>query len=194
MRPQIHQRNSGRLQMRLEMFLEREAGVIGAEGDAALRRGPGRLRRLGRLLHEIQHRENPLFDLVAAIGVSFVGAADGIADVLLEVIQRVVKFAQQESLLHRLRKEQVDGIHMAVGHAENIIRLLHQFPCQHAAARVGNVYAQFAQGPHRMDAGRLALQGADAGRNGLEILAAPGGMLKETFGHRAAADISGANK
>ena len=113
--------------MALEMFLEGEAGVVGAQGDAALRRGRGGLRALGGLLQEIEHGENPLLDLVAAIGVSFVGAADGIADVLLEVIQRLVKFAQQERLLHRLRKQEVDGIHVAVGHAENIIRLLHQF-------------------------------------------------------------------
>ena len=87
------------------MLLEREAGVIGPQGDAALRRGAGRFRRLGGLFHEIEHRENPLLDLVAAIGVSLVGAADGVADVLLEVIQRVVKFPQQKSLLHRLRKQ-----------------------------------------------------------------------------------------
>ena len=180
--------------MRLEMLFEGEAGVIGAEGDAALRRSRGRLRRLGGLLHEIKHRENPLFDLVAAVGVSFVGAADGIADVLLKIIQRVVKFAQQKGLLHRLRKEDVDRIHMAVGHAENIIRLLHQMRGEHAAARVGNIYAQFAQGPHGVDAGRLPFHRAEAGRKNPEILAAPGGVLKESFGHRAAANITGANK
>ena len=96
MRPQVHQRNPAGLQVALEMFLEGKAGMIGAERDAALRRAasPGRLRRLGGLIHEFKHRENPLLDLVAAIGVSFVGAADGIADVLLVIIQRLVKFAQ----------------------------------------------------------------------------------------------------
>ena len=162
--------------MLLEMFLEREARVVGSQGDAALRRGAGRFRRLGGLLHEIKHRVNPLLDLVPAVGVSLVGAADGVADVLLEVIQRVVEFPQQKSLLQRLRKKGGDRIHMAVGHSENIIRLLHQFARQMAAAPAGNVYAQLAQRPHRMGARRLPLQGADAGRACLEILAAPDGV------------------
>jgi hypothetical protein len=121
-------------------------------------------------------------------------AADGIADVLLKVIQRFVEFAQQKSFFHRLRKEQVDGVHVAVGHAENIIGFLHQFAAQHAAAHVGNINAQIAQGAHGMGAGRQPLHGADAGGVGLEILAAPDGVLKESFGHRAAANIAGANK
>jgi hypothetical protein len=45
-----------------------------------------------------------------------------------------------------------------------------------------------------MDAGRLPLQSADAGGDGLEIMAAPGGVLKESFGHRAATDVASANK
>ena len=62
-------------------------------------------RRGGRvaLLDEIEHGENALLDLVAAIGISLVGAADGVADVLLEFVQRLVKFPQQKGLLRRVR-------------------------------------------------------------------------------------------
>ena len=89
--------------MLLERFLELVAAVVGAQGDAASRRGRGAAGGLAVCSMKLSMRGNALLDLVAAVGVDLVGAADGIADVLLEFVQRLVKFAQQEGLLRRLR-------------------------------------------------------------------------------------------
>ena len=83
---------------------------------------------------------------------------------------------------------------MAVGHAENVIGLLDQIGREHAAALLGNIDAQLLEGAHGMGAGRLALHGAHAGGNSLEIRPALRGVAKKALGHRTAADIARANE
>jgi hypothetical protein len=70
-------------------------------------RSGGRHLALGGLLDEIEHGKNALFDLVPAVGISLIRAADGIADVLLKFVQRFVKFPQQKRLLRRLGKSRL---------------------------------------------------------------------------------------
>ena len=189
----VRHRDLVALQMSFERLFEREPGVIAAQGDAALGRVGGCHLALGCLINEIEHGKNALFDLVPAVGVSFVRAADGIADVLLVFIQGFVKFPQQR-LLRRLRKQQVDRVHVAVGHAEDIIGPIHQFGGEHAAAQRGDIHAQFLEGAHGVGTGRLALQGADPGGEHAAIRPPTRGVAEQPFGHRAAANVPGANK
>ena len=123
------------LEMLLDGFLELEAAVIGAESNG--RGFPGH--RDLRLVQETQQRSDALLDLVAAIEIHLVRAADGIADVLIEKIECFVEFAQQKGPLGCLRKEQTNGVYMAVGHAEDIVGLLHQLSRQWAAALARDV-------------------------------------------------------
>ena len=83
---------------------------------------------------------------------------------------------------------------MVVRHPKYIIRLLHQFVRQHAAARAGDVNPQLPQRPDGVDARRLPINGPDPGGQNPIILALPDGVLEKSSGHRAAANISGANK
>jgi hypothetical protein len=83
---------------------------------------------------------------------------------------------------------------MAVGHAENIIGLLHQFSRQHPAALFGNINSEVSQRAYRMGAGRLAIDCANTRRNHTVIVSSFDGMTEKAFSHGAAADVSGADK
>ena len=127
--------------------------------------------------------------------IDLVGPADRIADVLFEHVERFVEFAQQKSLFRRLRIEQHDRVHVAVGHAEDVIGLLHQLRREHAAALAGDVDARVPSPPApraRWAAGRPSRPGRPTARGNRRGPATA--WRKMPFGHRAAADIAGANE
>ena len=143
---------------------------------------------------KFEHGEYALLDLVAAVGISFIGTANRVGDVLFEFVERLVKFPQEKGLFRGVRKEQVDLIDMAVGHAKNVIGPLDQIGGEHAAALLGNIDVQLLEGAHGVGAGRLALHGAHPGGNSLAIRPALRGVAKKALGHRTAADITRANE
>ncbi len=53
---------------------------------------------------------------------------------------------------------------MAVGHAKDIVSLLHEIGSEHAAALPGNIDAQLLYGLDGIRAGRLAFHGPEPGR------------------------------
>jgi len=175
-----------------EGLFELETAMIGPEGDLRRMRGAGR--GLGALAQKAKQGDDALLDLIPAIQIDLVRAPDGVADVLLKQLEGFVEFAQQKRLLGRLRVQQQDAVHVAVGHADDVIRRLNQVGRQHAAADVRNVYAQFLDRLNRERAGRLTVGRAQPGRHGLEVILAGHRPPKKAFSHRAAADVSGADK
>src|SRR5437899_1642307 len=109
------------------------------------------------MLDEAQQGYNALLDLIPAIEVYVVRAADRIANVLLELIQGFVKFAQEESFFGSHRIKHHDRIDMAVGHAEDEISLVDQICRQHPTALAGDVDPEFFKRLYSVSTGRLAL-------------------------------------
>ena len=81
---------------------------------------------------------------------------------------------------------------MAVGHPKDVVGLPDEVGREGLTAEGGQVNPQFLKRPHGVFAGRLPLAGAQAGRH--DPIAAFGNMPEDAFSHRAAADISGADK
>ena len=182
------------LQVFYESLLQFEAAVIRADGESHGRRLGGNTSQNVILFHKFQQGDNPLVDLVTAIFIHIKRTADGIADVFFKLLQRVVEFAEHKGFFRRPGIHPVDGIHVAVGHAEDEIGLPDEVGGEGAAALIRDVHAHFEHGHDGMRRGRLAIHGPDAGRVHLEIPAPARGMTEYTFRHGAAADISGANK
>jgi len=152
-------------QMFFQRFLQIKAAVVRANrkiGDGgcgcAVRRGYHFV-----LFHKFQKRGDALFDLIAAMHIDFIRAADGIADVFLERLKSVVKLAQQKSFFRRRRIQKRNRVHMRMGHSKNIIRLPHQIRSQRAAALVGNINAQFTHRRDGMLRRRLSVNRAKSG-------------------------------
>src|SRR5438128_1684601 len=70
-------------------------------------------------------------------------AANRVANVLLEQVERLVEFAQQESFLGGLRVQQHHRINVAMSHPEDVIGLLDHFRREHPAALARDINAQF---------------------------------------------------
>src|ERR1041385_4226216 len=96
------------------------------------------------LFDEVQKRGDALLDLIAAVQIDIIRAANGIADILLEEVQRFVKFTQQEGFFGGLRESEHDGINMVMSHPDDVISLMNQLGSDHAAAEVGNIDTQLA--------------------------------------------------
>ena len=180
-------------QVLLQGFFQLEPAMIGANGDGR-RSVRGDQARGFPLFDEVQQRRNPLLDLIAAVQIHLIGATDRIADVFLEEIQRFVEFAQQKGFFGCFRKRQHHRIDMVMGHANDIIGLAHQLGSDRPAAQVGNVDAQFSDRLHGVRAGRLAFHSPKPSRKHPVIAASLRGQAKNALGHRAAADVSRADK
>ena len=190
--PEIRHAQGTLQQKFFERFLQLVARVVRADRDrdglVAGQRGAL------ALLDEPQQRHDPLLDLIAAVQIDFVRAADRVADIFFERVEGFVEFPEQERFFGRVRIKQGHGVHVAVRHAEDIIRLLHHLRRQHPAALIGNVDAQFL---HRLDgigAGRLAVHRAESGRQNAVMAAALDGLPEYSFGHRTATNVACANE
>ena len=184
--------NAQLAQVFAQRFLERETAMVRANRDGDFSSGiAGGGSGLG-LFQKIQHGENALFDLVAGVAIRLKRAPDGVADVLFVFIKRVVKLAHKKCFFRSLGKEQAHGIHMAVRHSEDVIGLGNQLGREHAAALGGNLNAQLFERVNGMQAGRLAIHRADA--SGQDLIAAARRVAEEPLGHRAAANVAGANE
>ena len=151
-------------------------------------------RRRGGLVDKFQNRSDALFDLIAAVRVNVEGAADRIGDVFFIKLQRVIELAEQESFLSRVGIHHHHLIDVAVRHAENEINPRHQFARQRAAPLGGNIDAQLLHRAHRVQAGRLAVDRADARRKH-EIF--PGSLdrvAKKPLGHWTSANVTRADE
>ena len=91
--------------MLLQRFFQFITAVVRAQGEVDRRHGfrDVRDRQNFMLFHKFQQRGDPLLDLIAAILIDFVGAADRVADVFFKFFERFVKFAQQKGFVRRLR-------------------------------------------------------------------------------------------
>ena len=182
-------------QVLLQQLLQLVATMIRADGDGlgrcgATGGGGGR----GRLLDEFHHRGDALLDLIAAIAIHVERAANGIGNVILEAVQRVIELAQKEGLFRRLWIQEHHRIDMAVRHAEDVIGLHHRVPAEHPAALMADVDANLPESAHGIFAGRQAIDRAHAGGYDLAIGPPLGGMAKQPLGHGAAANVASADK
>ena len=109
--------------------------------------------------------------------------------------QGVVKFPEQKGFIRRVREHQVDHLHVPVGHADDHVGLGGEFGGQHQAPLGGDVDIEILHGADRIPAWRLAVLGAHPGRFHDEVSFV---LLDETpeqaLGHRAAADVTGADE
>ncbi len=147
----------------LDGFLQFVTTVVRAQREHDSRTISGTRRRGFAMVNKAQERRDPLLDLVAGVHVDLVGAADRITDVLFEHVERVVEFAEEKGFFGRLGIEKEHRVHMAMGHAEDVIGFLHDIGGELAAALPGNVDAQFLDCLDGVGAGWLAFDGADAG-------------------------------
>ena len=180
--------------MFLQRLLQLVTGMIRAQrhGHGPLPHRPGR--HAVAHLDEAQHRHDPLLNLIAAIHINLIRTANRIADVLLKGIERFIEFAQQKSFFRRLRVQEHDSIYVTVGHAENVIGMMHEVRGQHPAALIGNINAQFANGFDGVGAGRLAIHRAESGGHHAKISVALNRVPKDSLGHRTPANVPRANK
>ena len=192
-RPEVRHAHAALLQVLLQRLFEFVAAVIRPDGNGRRPATPLPCPRLA-VLDERQQRHDPLLQLVTAIEIDLVRTPNGIADVLLERMQRLIELAQQKRLFRRLRIQRHHRVNMAVGHAEDIIRLPHQVRGQHPAAQSRDIDPQLLGGLHRVGARRRALDRAQARRHHAVLSASLGGLAENAFGHRAAAHVSGANE
>ena len=142
-----------------------------------------------------EQRDDPLLDLVPAIEIDLVGAADGVADVLFEEIQGLVELAQQEGLLRRLRDRATRRFRCGCGSCRRYNRP--GAPARGSASGCAGAEISMpnsSQGLHRVGARRLALHRAQARREDTVIAPALDGVAKQPLGHGAAANVAGANK
>jgi len=146
------------------------------------------------LINEVQHRCDALLNLVTTVAIHLEGATDGIANVILVSVESFIKFAQQKSFFRGLRVEKRDGVHMAVGHAEDVFGLGNHFRGEMAAAVIADIDAELTQGAHRVVAGGLAVHRANAGRCDLDVPAPAHRVPEQPFSHGAAANISRADE
>ena len=195
-RAKIADRQAAFAQKRLERFLEFVTAVIRAE--CKINDGCGCLIGIFRkevvLFHKFQKRDDALLNLIAALDINMIRAANRIADVFFVRLQRLVKFAQQKSFFRRLRIQQRHRVRVAVRHAQNQIRRAHQLRRQRAAALPGNINTNLA---HRLDGmmrRQFAVNRANARRHDAELATALDGVTEKPLGHRAATDIAGAKK
>ena len=181
--------------MLLERLLEFVTGVVGTErqGNRLLFRLRG-LRASEGLIDEFQHGSDSLFDLVAAFPINLIRAANRVGDVLLEHIESLVKFTEQERLFGRLRIQEINGVDVAMRHAENVIGFIDHLGREHAAPLLRYVDAQFPQRRHGIGAGRLAIDRPHACREGVKVAAPFHRMPEQALRHRAATNVSRANE
>jgi hypothetical protein len=135
-----------------------------------------------------------LLDLVAGVQVNFVGPADRIADVLLELVEGFVEFAQEEGFFGREREQHHDRIDVAVGHPKDEIGLLHQIGGKHAAALVGDVDAELSNGLDSVGTGWLAISGAEPRGDNAVTASVPNSSPEDALSHGAAANVTCANE
>ena len=179
------------LEMALEGFFKLEAAVVATDREHGFLLG---CRGWMILFDETEKGRNALFNLVAAGHVDVEGTADRIADVLLIRVERVVEFAEEERLVGRLGMKQENGVHVPVGHPEDVVGFLHQLPGQHLAALLADVDADLAAGADGVMAGSLPVHGPDSGGENAEISPLPDRTPEDAFSHGAAADVPGADE
>ena len=83
---------------------------------------------------------------------------------------------------------------MAASHRENVSRLANHRFREWLTAEPGDIDTERAQDRNGMRTGWLPRDRADPGRGDLNIVAPSHHLLKKRLGHRAAADVSGADK
>jgi hypothetical protein len=177
--------------MLFQRILEPKSAVISPQGKGD---GPCGAGSVAVLLHEAQDGLDALLDLVAAVEVNLQVAANGIRDVLLPEVERVIELSQHEGLLLRLRVKQRDRLDVTACHAKDVIRLLHHRAREHPAALTGDVDAQLSERADRVGAGGLAVDGPNPGRDDAVAAASLYRMPEQAFRHGATADVSGADK
>ncbi len=83
---------------------------------------------------------------------------------------------------------------MRPGHCEDPCGPCNEVIREGLAAKLGEVDAEALEDLHRMDAGGLAPDGADAGAGDLDVFAPGEELAHEALGHGTAADITRANE
>lgn len=83
---------------------------------------------------------------------------------------------------------------MTVGHAEDVISPVDQFLGEHLAALPRDIDAKFPGSLNRMTAGRLAFHGAESGRDHAVITTTRRYVAEDSFSHRTATNVAGANE
>src|SRR4051812_10852684 len=91
------------------------------------------------LFKKFQHGYNTLLYLITDVQVNFVGATNRVGDVLLENIEGFIEFTKDKNFISGLRVKQGNCVHVTMGHSEDIVRLMDQFPREHPAALSRNV-------------------------------------------------------
>lgn len=87
-----------------------------------------------------------------------------------------------------------NGFHVSACHADNQIRLLDKLIREHGTPLVGDVDSELAEGFNGVGTGTLTIHGRHPGRAHLNPGVLAQQMPGETFGHRTAADVSGADE
>ena len=131
------------------------------------------------------------FDVRLAGLIGLTRASDGICYVCAAALGCLVE-AQEAGFRRHFGKKQQEHIQMIPRHGENVVGPLQQMRADRLTADIRNIDALFAQHLDGMSAGRLAMARAEAGRGDFDLVA--GHVPQEALGHRAAADISSADK
>ena len=135
-----------------------------------------------------------LLDFVAAAEIGVDAEADGIGDIDIIGIDGFVEFANEEGFFRGLGEKGVDGVEMGAGHCENVRRFFDQFFGERLAPVAGNIDAPAAEDLHGVEAGRLAVNGGEAGGPDLDVTAALDHLTEEAFRHGAAANVASADE
>ncbi len=133
---------------------QRGTGRGGDEGG-----GSGRgVHGVGVLVDELEDAGQGVVENIARALVGVYAETDGVGDVEGRGGELAVEFAGEESLVHRLGEEEVDGIKVRPGHGENPIGVGDQFLGERLAAELRDVDAETAEDLDGMNAGGLAAQ------------------------------------
>lgn len=182
----------------MDLVLQPETSVIRAQCNAERTGGRDRRRshgrRLIRLIHKLQERRKRLLNLIAAGKVNIDPLPDRIRNIHGVERAGLEKFTKQKRLLSCPREKHQNGVHMAAGHREDECRLFREIFRQRLASVTRDIDSPRTQNFDRVNARRLTVDCAHAGRADLNILAVAHHVAEQALSHRAPADITGADK